>query len=169
MENKYPVEFIRGTLIGTLESMLPSGQHGYPYELFILISIGIEYLGACEDSFPWHKKRCSESRFHAGLRLLGPIYEKENEILYKKLRCGMAHVFAPVIGLGLGENRHSTENLHTFTYGDNEKGLDLNVDILFSDFKKACKLVINKIDERGYVEGSKVYEPFLSVPISKNG
>lgn len=165
-KTKFPIDFIRGTLIGTLGSMLPKNKIGYPYELFILIAIGIEFLGACEDNLGWHKEErgLSKARFMNGLDLFPTQYYRHKKFLYKKLRCGMAHTFAPASGLGIGENRHGTGNLIGKVENQETIELQLNLESFYSDFKSACEKVIERIENQEYKKGSKVYKPFLRIP-----
>jgi len=160
-----PVDFISKELIENLGSMVPvKGTGGYPYELFILIAIGIEFLGACEDMYPWNEEKHSSDRFKRGLDLFDSKYLQYNDFLYKKLRCGMAHIFAPAPGLGIGENRHQTGHLLGKIYNNNEITLSLNIEELYFDFEKACKKVVQNISNKNYPKNSKVYNSFLSVP-----
>jgi hypothetical protein len=162
----FPANFIKSVLIDELGSMLPTENSvGYPYQLFILISIGIEFLGACEDQYDWDDRRKNKDRFLAGLNLFDPKYYPFSEFLYKKLRCGMAHIFAPIYGLHLGENRHNTINLLGYKTGEEITELHLNIHDFYRDFKNACQKAIDKIANNEYGSESKVYQRFLSVPI----
>lgn len=165
--SKPTIEFIEGTLIGTLGSMLPKRKRGYPYELFILIAIGIEFLGACEDQYGWNKEKrgLSRTRFYAGLDLFPDEYHKHKAFLYKKLRCGMAHIFAPAAGLGLGENKWKSGNLIGTSHKQETISLQLNIQSFYGDFRKACEKVVRKIKKAEYPKNSKVYKSFLSVPV----
>jgi len=164
----FPNDFIKENLIDHLSRMIPTDiNHGYPYELFILISIGIEFLGACEDSEPWDKEGVSKKRFCNGIRLFSDKYHEYDLFLYSKLRCGMAHVYAPVPGLGLSEDKHGAINL--VEHGERDSAgyqLDLNVQSFYSDFKNACEYIINKIKNEEYEIGNKIYKPFLSIPLN---
>lgn len=164
----YPLGFIKRVLVEELGSMLPNDKNGYPYELFILIAIGVEFLGACEDDYGWHKeqKGLNRKRFLAGMNLFPNQYHKHSKFLYKKLRCGMAHTFAPASGLGIGENKHKTGNLIGKVYKQETIELQLNIQSFYLDFKSACEKVIAKIENQQYKKGNKIYNPFLWVPAS---
>lgn len=163
-ELMYPKEFIEKVLIQQIQTLIPSEENnGLPYHSFILISIGIEFLGACEDRCPWHGKHIdNRKRFNTGLKLLpNKKYLKHKDVLYGKLRCGLAHSFAPVAGIGLGEKKNQTPHLLTDpTNGD----LCLRVETLFDDFVIACKKVIERIDAKDYDSENKIYKKFLAIP-----
>ena len=164
----FPNEFIKDVLIKELGSMLPKENFsGYPYELFILISIGIEFLGACEDIHSWDEEKIglNKKRFYGGLKLFPVKYYRYKEFLYKKLRCGMAHIFAPMVGLGLGEDKNNTLHLLGYVNENNEMMLDLNIQEFYNDFKSSCEKVIYKINKNEYNTDNKIYEPFLSMPL----
>lgn len=164
-----PIDFIKENLINNLGTMIPTAANfGYPYELFILISVGIEFLGACEDSSNWDKEGLSKKRFFTGINLFPDKYHEYNKFLYSKLRCGMAHIYAPVPGLGLSEDKHGAINL--IEHGnrhDVDYQLDLNVQSFYSDFRTASEYIIKKIENNEYQEDNKIYNSFLSVPLSK--
>lgn len=161
----YPKDFIEVSFIKNLSQLIPSeANKGLAYEAFILIGIAIEFLGATTDNFEWHVQRKSKQRFLAGLKLLGPRYEAVGELLYKKLRCGMAHVYAPVSGLGIGEKKHKTMHLSEFDIGKPSHMVLLEIESLYSDLVNASNKIINQINNAEFPIESKVYKPFIQVP-----
>jgi hypothetical protein len=161
----YPKDFIKVSIIENLGKLIPKqNEHGLPYEAFILIAIAIEFIGATEDDFDWHKERQGKPRFYNGLKLMGSEYYYHKEILYKKLRCGLAHVYAPVYGLGLGEIKHATSHLLEFIDNNQNKYLCLQVEKFYHDLCQTSIRIIEKIDKMGYPMDHKIYKPFLAIP-----
>ena len=161
----YPKDFIEISFIKNLSQLIPSdANQGLSYEAFILVGIAIEFLGSTMDNYTWHEQGKSKKRFMVGLKLLGPRYEAVSELLYKKLRCGMAHVYAPVLGLGLGERKHNTMHLSEYYIGGPNHMVLLEVESLYFDLVTASRKIIEKINNREFPNESKVYKPFLQVP-----
>jgi hypothetical protein len=97
-----PTDFIRSVLLGDLERMVYEAK--LHYLAFGTIAVGIEFLGACEDAYPFNEEHHSRSRFELGMERMARIdqrYSKYNQkktspfYLYKFLRCGTAHMMRP--------------------------------------------------------------------------
>jgi hypothetical protein len=74
---------------------------GAPYVKFVLLSVAVEFLGACLDSHEFHDEKQSQERFNNALKLFPKKYhkfaKKDSKInLFKELRCGMIHKLSPL-------------------------------------------------------------------------
>ena len=151
---QYPKEFIRSTLIEEIGEITKTNA----YLSFVLIAIGIEFLGRCIDDSAknWNKRKVSEKAFDSAIKKLMPKYRPYR--LYPLLRCGLAHYLAPQKGLVLSELKHGTVNLSVASDGT----LTLNIEDFYNDFKCACEKVIYGIDHKLYKD-PKMYRRFLVV------
>jgi hypothetical protein len=148
-----PKSFIAKVLIEEIGKITKTNA----YLSFVLIAIGIEFLGKCiNDSIDnWNDRKVkSEKLFNDAIRELMPKYQPYR--LYQLLRCGLAHYLAPQEGIGLSELKNGTVNLSTTSDGT----LVLNVEDFYNDFKCACEKVIYGIDNNVY-KNDKMYRQFL--------
>lgn len=101
-------QFIREYLIDHIGKI----KKEYPYEAFLLISCGIEFLGKClkrqqmnkQDAlnFDWHKTGTSKDDFRNvfnGKFVLLKKYSTIVDDLYDSLRCGLCHAYQVKPGL----------------------------------------------------------------------
>ncbi len=143
--------FIKQELVSGIESILED----HKYLSYALIASGIEFLGACIDPNDVHKKYESKNRFRKAVDLLFPdSYKAFNNLdnrgdfqndLYENLRCGVSHVLLPQKNLVLSERKH-TGAKHLIV--DQSGRLNLVIEDLFEDFKKACEIVIGKLESK---------------------
>jgi len=114
---------------------------------FNLIVQGIEVLGSFFDNKPLEKEGMSKKRFEKGLELLGEEYIEHEEYLYKNLRCGLVHQSRPQerITLASSDNKLRRET-HLIT-GNRSGNFFIIIEEFYEDFKKACRNVIDKIEE----------------------
>lgn len=148
----FPKEFIKQVLIKEVGKI----QKQHAYIRFVLIAIGIEFLGKCNDYRlkTWHPVK--SNHFVRGIKLMPKKYHKYDIKLRDLLRNGMAHSFAPKPGLGLSEEKWNVINL-TIKNGI----LNLKIEDFYNDFEKACKKVLNK----NYPNQDKMNIDFLKVPV----
>jgi len=155
-------EFVEKVILGDLTSLynIPVKARddlrpAFRYHLFILISIGIEALGAAFDDEEWFKDRMSSVRFNVALEKLKALNKYKDKCLYNKLRCGMAHVYLPSPGLSLNSK------LETYPHNKiirHDIGLlNLQIEPFFLDFKLACNELIKKINDHDPEIKKKVY------------
>ncbi len=145
----YPKEFIRHVLINEIGDIVRS----HPYLSFTLIAIGIEFLGKClSEHKDWHKIK-PERAFQMGLNLMAeeePMYNTLN--LRDELRNGFAHGLIPKSKIALSEVKHG--GLH---FSERSGKTVLVAEILFRDFVRACKKVL----EKDFSEEDKMNRPLL--------
>ena len=104
-----------------------------PYFAFVLMAIGIEFLGKCQNEHDWDDYKLIQPRvnFNNGLNL-APLKKYANLDLYDKLRNGLAHSLLIKQGINVSEgDYHNALNSNTF----------------YSDFEAACNLVLNAKDD----------------------
>ena len=149
-------EFIQAVFIQEVGELI----NGHPYISFMVMGIGIEFLGKCIDStlLTWNVSGRSKVDFEAAIKIIPSLTKYEPYLtscdLYSSFRCGLAHAASPKFKITLsskGEMAHLIE--------ENNR-LNLKVEDFYSDFKAACEYVINKT----YPTGDKMNNPFLEVP-----
>lgn len=139
-----PKEFIAQVFVLELGMIVPA----HPYVAFMVMSIGLEFLGKCLDSTSndWNRPSQSstktfESAFKklSSLNKYGPYLQQYK--LYDSLRCGLAHSASPKYKITLsrvGELSHL--EVTSGTFGNR---LNLQCEAFYADFKLACEEVIN--------------------------
>mgnify|MGYP001255533855 CR=1 FL=1 len=163
-------DFVETALINELSSLMAEGLNDTPtnnikyrYHIFILIAVGIETLGAALDKHSWHyEKAGSKKRFNKALSHYQSLKKYTGGDLYRKLRCGMAHVYVPKYGLSI--NMKSEGGVHNKI---NNQKLLLHIEDFFNDFIEACHELVDNIDgkKNALPLSSKVYKDiFLEIP-----
>ena len=98
-------EFIKEYLIGKIGKLKDSE----PYIAFLMMSIGIEFLGKClNDKHDWDISNMSESDFNLAIGSLKSLSKYQGWGLYHKLRCGLAHTMMVKSGLWIKNKGTST-------------------------------------------------------------
>jgi len=131
-----------------------------PYMAFVVMGIGIEYLGKCLTKEKLQDEEKSRERFEDAISTIPalskykPFTGKGNKFdLYSSLRCGLAHAAAPKYPIKLSSKN---EEAH-LTIHDNGNRLNLRCEDFYDDFKRACEEVIQMPDPIM----SKLSRPFL--------
>ena len=105
-------------------------KNNYPYFAFVLMSIGIEFLGKCQNTdFDWNKYRHAqpETDFNKGMEL--PSLKKYKQLnLYRNLRCGLAHSLSTNGNLVLSDKSNTTT---------------LNCEEFYNAFVDACNEILS--------------------------
>lgn len=116
-------EFIEDYLIKQIGEI----KDRYPYFAFLLMAVGIEFLGKCLNKFEkWDELGHAKDDFNLGLEQFPDKYKKLS--LYEDLRCGMAHSFQPNNGLKISN------------VGGNDSTC-ISCDEFYIAFKTACEKV----------------------------
>ncbi len=160
-------EFIDQVLIDDLCGLVDSKIS--PYLCFSLLSIGIEFIGACWESLN-HKSTTTENepnyyrferRYEYAMALFpnrqGKQYIGKGTDLYRCLRCGMVHIFLsdPIFRLTTESQSPSAEHLRKkdgITY--------LVLEPFTRDFVSACNKLINEL---GKPENEQLDKNFLEI------
>ena len=132
-----PKEFIESVLINEMKDVV----FRHPYLSFLLISVGVEFLGKCllTDHQDWNDIR-PEKAFEEGAGLLYKIDSRYKELnLRDELRNGFAHTFIPKSKIALSEVRSGAKNFQIHSSGKTV----LVVEEFYRDFVVACREVIN--------------------------
>jgi len=157
-------DFIKSLLIDELGTLIDE----HPYVSFIVMGIGIEFLGKCIDSNlnNWNKKLLkgknivggSKYYFENAIRFFPSLKKYEPYLtshkLYDSFRCGIAHTVLPKYRITLsskGEMDHLVIS---------NGRLNLKVENFFEDFKTACEFVMNK----DFPTNNKMNRDFMEVP-----
>lgn len=160
MAHLNPKQFIQATFINDLGRMLESNNF---YLAFMIMSIGIEFLGKCiNNNGDWHN-RASGKTFNSAIKNLTALKAYKHLLkgngsydLYSSLRCGLAHAAAPKFEITLSSTDQQTDHLVEMN-----GRVNLKCENFYSDFKKACEEIIAMefSDNK-----SKMNKPFLEIP-----
>lgn len=120
-------EFIREYLIDKIEKLKDSD----PYIAFLMMSIGIEFLGKClNKKKKWDTEDRSKKDFNLAISSLNSLNKYQGWDLYHKLRCGLAHTMMVKSGLEIKDKGTSTSTC-------------VSCEGFYNDFKAACEEVMN--------------------------
>ena len=122
-------QFIQEYLIDDIGNIVKT----HPYFAFLLMAVGIEFLGKCQNSYDWDDYNSNigpRKNFNNGLKI-GPLKRYANMDLRDKLRNGLAHALLIKQGIKVAQ-------------GDSPNAL--NSDTFYADFKEACESVLNAKD-----------------------
>jgi len=151
-----PKDFIKSVLIDELGTLVEK----HPYISFIMMGIGIEFLGKCIDGSlnDWNLSGRSGPDFKNAIKTIPGLQKYEPYLtthdLYDSFRCGLAHSVAPKYKITLSSKNEMGHLIE-------ESGrLNLRAEDFYSDFKLACEHVMDNI----YPSGDKMNRDFLQVP-----
>jgi hypothetical protein len=159
-------DFIRAVFLHDLRRMIYDAD--LHYLGFGTIAVGIEFIGACFDQYPFNKEGLSLRRFNSGIRRLARVdsrYQQHNQpsspyCLYRFLRCGMAHVMRPHGPVLFSSRSHWSEDssMHLLTEVNNK--LLLICEDFYDDFAKSCEELIQELPG---MTAPKLTDPYLFV------
>jgi len=158
MKTLSPKEFIQQVFINELEDIIEK----HPYIAFMIMGIGIEFLGksiSAEDA-DWDVEGKSRRSFEKAIKTLSslkkyePYLDKDGHDLYGSLRCGLAHAAKPKYKITLS-SKNEAPNLSEFG-----GRVNLRCEDFYSDFKEACEEVI----AMNFTGGDKMNYGFLTIP-----
>ena len=151
-----PKDFIQSVLIDEIGSLIDP----HPYISFILMGIGIEFLGKCTDTTltEWNVSGRSKRDFENAITTI-PSLQKYHPYLsthdmYSSFRCGLAHAVSPKHKITLSSKQEMGHLL------EHNGRLNLKVEDFYADFKIACQYIINQT----YSATDKMSGDFLEVP-----
>ena len=138
------------------------GKPDFRYHMFILLSVGVEMLGATFDSYDWFTPGLSEKRFNVALERIESLKKYKNSGLYEHLRCGMALVYVPNSKIRINTVSERGLNLDKI-----DGGTLIQIEEFYQDFKLACEEIIKSIELENKLNlSAKAFEQFMSVPIN---
>jgi len=136
-------EFIQHRLLNESKKLL---EAGFIFPTFLLVSQGIETLGAFIDKKPIAVKAQSKKRFHLAIEELFPQEYQDltkNDWLYKQLRCNLSHMCSAGGFIVFSTEK---EKLGAHLELINGKRLFL-MEALVNDFQKACTTLIAQLEK----------------------
>lgn len=151
-----PKDFIKTVFVNEIGSLIS----GHPYISFMVMGIGIEFLGKCIDSqlLTWNVPKRSKGDFEAAIKTISSLKKYEPFLtsydLYSSFRCGLAHAASPKYQITLS-SKDETAHLR-----ENSNRLNLKVEDFYADFKDACEYVISYT----FPPNDKMNKSFLEVP-----
>lgn len=151
-----PKDFIHSVLINEIGSLIDP----HPYISFILMGIGIEFLGKCTDTNlkEWDVSGRSKRDFENAISTIPSLLKYQPYLstydMYNSFRCGLAHSVIPKQKITLS-SKYEMEHLM-----QKNGRLNLKVEDFYADFKIACEYVINQT----YSQTDKMSGGFLEVP-----
>ena len=139
-------DFINKYLINEIGEI----KEKYPYHAFLLMTVGIEFLGRYLKGYFWEQKGVSETAFNGAILELFPEGKYNKFDLFHNLRCGLAH------SLLIQGN---------LTLSDKKSEGSISCDEFYDDFVKAC----NKILTMPPSDRKSLDEKFFTVITTENG
>lgn len=152
-----PKHFIKSVLIDELATMIA----GHPYLSFVIMGIGIEFLGKCLATArtDWNEGGHSQTDFGNAIKSIPSLKKYESYLqthkLYSSFRCGLAHTISPKVQVTLS-SKGELGHLQIEQGGR----INLKVEEFYNDFKQACEYIINM----NFAPGDKMNLGFLQVP-----
>ena len=154
-------EFVERVLLRDLRRMIYEAK--LHYLGFGSIAVGIEFLGACVDDYPFEASGHSVDRFERGIAdfmtKTDSRYEKYRDCLYKYLRCGVAHVMRPT-GKVLFTSREESVHDQTHHFQIINDQLLLVCEDFYDDFATSCQALIAQLPS---LTGPKLQQPYLVI------
>ena len=150
-----PKEFIQTVLINEIGELTDS----HSYISFILMGIGIEFIGKCIDKSltDWNVSGRSKQDFENAIKAIPSLKKYEPYLvshqMYSSFRCGLAHAVSPKLQITLSSKQ---EMAHLV---ESNGRLNLKVEDFYNDFKDACNYIISQ----NYTNGDKMNADFLEV------
>ncbi|MBC8146983.1 MAG: hypothetical protein H8E98_03225 [Bacteroidetes bacterium] len=151
-----PKDFIKSVLVDEVDSMIEK----HPYISFIIMGIGIEFLGKCIDTSlnDWNVPGRSKRDFEKAINDIPSLQKYSTYLstfdLYGSFRCGLAHAVSPKYKITLS----SKDEMGHLVQGTGR--LNLKVEDFYADFKSAGEYVISL----SFTAGDKMEGDFLHVP-----
>ena len=102
-----PKEFIQTVLINEIGELTDS----HPYISFILMGIGIEFIGKCVDTSltDWNVSGRSKQDFENAIKAIPSLKKYEPYLashqMYSSFRCGLAHAVSPKLQITLSSKQ----------------------------------------------------------------
>jgi hypothetical protein len=134
-----------------------------PYMAFMVMGIGIEFLGKCVHSAKITDRTGSRDRFEEAINTIPafskykPLIGEKNPFdLYSSLRCGLAHAAVPKYEITITSKK---EHPHMET-DPSGKCMNLACEDFYADFRQACEEVLGMPDP----VAKKLSSPFLEIP-----
>jgi hypothetical protein len=137
------IEIIRRVFIAETTSLVKNKNS---IAALMMMSQGIEALGAYLDDKPLKAKKQSKRRFSLALKKLFPLRYtllNEKDFLYNQLRCNLSHLLIPGKNILSLYREESTETHLSFQ----DEKLILIMEDLLDDFVCACEKVMLMIEE----------------------
>ena len=155
-EDEMTIEwYIKNVLVKDLGKMVFTP--GLQYLSFGVMGSMIEFLGAFFDNEDFHKQGISRDRFSKAIQSLGAFTEyrkfddpKSPNDLYSNMRCGMAHIGKPNVGVAFTERGNPKEwdkHLQVCTVNDQNhpQRLILVCEDLYFDITNGANELLNRI------------------------
>ncbi len=144
-------DFIKQRLIDESQNLLDAEFY---FPVFLLVSQGIETLGAFLDKKPLGAKSQSKKRFHLAIdQLFENKYQelKDRDWLYKQFRCNMSHL-ATTGGFIILATRKDSKGAHLEVIEDQHLFV---VENLVEDFHRACQTLMLRLG-KGEIKQKKM-------------
>jgi len=119
---------------------------------FILIAVGIEFLGACLDRQHINATARSEKRFNSAIRELFPkkyhhfTGQKSIPYLFVDFRCSVIHQFRPGKSVVLCSLEDTVRQDHLSYHADGS--LIMVAEVFYKDLVSAAEELLKRIDDR---------------------
>lgn len=152
-------EFIEVTFLNQLGRLV----NEYPYISFMVMGMGIEFLGKCINDGEFDEGGVSRRRFEEAVNNIS-AFEKYRHLvgkgtsfdLYDSFRCGLTHFASPKHPITLS----SKSEMANLELHDDGKRVNIKCEDFYADF---CKAIYEIFELPGAVQ-SKLGSVFLEIP-----
>jgi len=159
-----------GVIESDIEKLI---EYQIDFNAFIIICLGIEFLGSFSDDKPFNKKGQSEKRFKMGLKYFKNNWYKQNKkILYEDFRGYLIHQYRPSSELYLTSTcKHGIPAENHLKISNSKRIIVLEA--LFEDFKQAIQKFKNVIEKPNSLNKKKLEQNYTRIgpiksPIDNN-
>lgn len=163
-------EFLEVLFLQELGSLIYTD--GNAYLKFLIIIQGVEFLGACQDNYPFEmiKKGLPRRRFNRGLKLFSREYhqftgegESPEILFFEHFRSPMIHQFRPNQSKFRLSDRSSLFHQGGVHLSFDHQGrLIIVLEDFYEDFSDAVRSLMQKI-EKGELIASKLTDPHITI------
>jgi hypothetical protein len=154
-----PVQHI-DTIIADIQDHIDKKQD---FVGFILVSLGIEFIGSFFDAKDFNDHGLSDKRFKNGLSLFKKNwYQQNKDFLFKQLRGPLIHQYRTGTKVSLTSACKNDADLTLHLKSDNGKTIFV-LEQLFADFKEACEKLKIQVNKPNSFNSEKLNKEYLTV------
>ncbi|REE07628.1 hypothetical protein DFQ09_1162 [Winogradskyella pacifica] len=135
------------------------------FQAFIILSIGIEFLGAFVDEKDFNEFGQSQNRFENSLKhwFNNKWYEQNRTWIYQNLRGPLVHQYRPGKEILLTSKCKNNIDLEKHLTKSNGKTIFV-LEQLFADFKKACEKIDREMNnDKSPYKNTKMSEKYMTI------
>jgi len=147
---------------------------GLHYLTFGVIAVGIEFLGACQDTDEFGQEGLSRRRFEkgiddfmAGVDARYSTYNQKNSpfYLYRHLRCGMAQIMRPQGGVVFDSRSGAKKDGYCHLESvPGRRAVLMTAEDFYDHFAAACGILLAQLPTKTGPKFTDIYLPVSELP-----